>query len=163
MQAAEKFEMRDVVGREALEAHPAWAPFRGGEDREMILGWGVTAERLDEEIDRFVYCGTEPLFPILQLDPLPEIGGMVLAVTFEAQSGRRLPGYLMGSGAFGLFTEQREFSFNRSLPEAGSFAARRLGEALAMDWRDLFPLRYRSGFRGVDGREIEGAFEPFWA
>ena len=162
MQAAEKFEMRDVVGREALEAHPAWAPFRGGEDREMILGWGVTAERLDEEIDRFAYCGTEPLFPILQLDPLPEIGGMVLAATFEAKNGRTLSGYLIGGGAFGLFTEQREFSFNTSLPEAGGFVARRLGDALSMDWRDLFPFRYQTGFCGVDGREIEGAFESFW-
>ncbi len=158
----ENFEMRDVVGREALEEHPLWAPLKGDEDREMILGWGVAAERLDEEIDRFAYCGTDPLFPILQFDPLPEIGGMVLAATFEAPNGRKLHGYVMGSGTFGVFAENREFTFNRSLPEAGAFAARRLGQVLEVGWRDLFPLRYHTGFRSADGREIEGAFLPFW-
>ena len=66
MQAAEKFEMRDVVDREALELHPLWAPFRGDEDREMILAWGVTVERLDQEIDRFEYCGTDPLWRLIR-------------------------------------------------------------------------------------------------
>ena len=163
MLAAEKFEMRDVVGPDALAEHPVWAPFKGDEDREMILSWGVTAERLDEEIDRFAYCGTDPVFPILALDPLPEIGGMVLVVTFEAKSGGKLCGYLMETGAFGLFVEQREFSFNPSLPAAGGRVAGRLGEALSAEWRDLFPLRYRTGYRRADGREIEGSLEPFWS
>jgi len=162
MQATGKFEMRDVVGRAALEEHPVWAPFKGDEDREMILGWGVTAERLDKEIGRFEFCGTDPMFPVLELESLPKIGGMVVAVTFEVKAGRKLFGYLIGASVFGVFAGQREFSFNRSLPEAGAFSARRLGEALQMDSRDLFPVRYRSGFRDADGREIEGTFEPFW-
>ncbi len=162
MRATEKFEMRDVVGREALEEHPVWAPFKGDEDREMILGWGVTAERLDSEIDRFEYCGTDPMFPVLEFESLPKIGGMVIAATFEVGSGRKLCGYLIGTNAFGVFAEQREFSFNRNLPEAGAFSARRLGEALEMESRDLFPIRYRTGFRSADGREIEGTLEPFW-
>jgi len=162
MQAAEKFEMRDVVDREALEEHPVWAPFKGDEDREMILGWGVATERLDREVDRFEYCGTDPMFPVLQCDPLPRIGGMVLAVTFETASGKKVGGYLIGTSAFGIFAEDREFTFNRNLHEAGAFAARRLGEALGLGARELFPLRYFTGLRKSDGREVEGTFESFW-
>ncbi len=162
MQATEKFRMRDVVDREALEKHPVWAPFKGDEDREMILGWGVTAEGLDEEIDRFQYCGTDPMFPVLEFDLLPKIGGMVIAATFEVKNDRKLFGYLVGMSAFGIFSEEREFSFNRSLPEAGASSARRLAEALEMERRDLFPIRYRTGFRTADGRENKGIFEPFW-
>ena len=162
MHGPEKFEMRDVVGREALEEHPVWAPYTGAEDREMILSWGVTAERLDEQIDCFEYCGTDPMFPVLEFESLPRIGGMVVAATFEVTGGRELFGYLIGASALGIYTNGREFSFNRNLPEAGAFSARWLGEVLEMESLELFPIRYRTGFRGADGREIEGAFEPFW-
>ena len=158
----EKFEMRDVVGREALEEHPVWVPFKGDDDREMILAWGITTERLDAEIDRFEYCGTDPMFPVLEFESLPKIGGMVVAATFEAKSGRKLKGYLIGTSAFGIFTDEREFSFNRSLPEAGAYSARRLGMALEMESEDLFPLRYRTAFKDADGGEIEGTFAAFW-
>lgn len=87
---------------------------------------------------------------------------MVLSATFETVQGSKLAGYLAGSEAFGVFFESGEFAFNRSLPEAGALTARRLGEALEEEWRDLFPLRYRSMFRGADGLAIEGAFAAFW-
>ena len=69
---------------------------------------------------------------------------------------------MIGTTSFGVFTEQREFSFNESLPEAGAFAARRLGEVLEVESGDLFPLRFRTGFRDADGREVEGTLESFW-
>ena len=156
------FEMRDTVGREDLQGHPVWAPFRGSADREMILGWGVAPEQIEREIERFAYCGTEPMFPVLAFDPLPEIVGVVLAAVFTAADGRELEGYVIGNRAFGVFAAECEFPFNRGLGEAAGRTAGRLAAAMDPVAGSLFPLRYRTGILAVDGEEIAGEIEAFW-
>jgi hypothetical protein len=162
MFAADTFEMIETLTRGALEAHPVWTHFEKADDRDTILGWGVPVSLLDEEIARYEYCGPQPLYPVLQLDPLPQREHLIVAAIFDAACGVELPGYVLEPHAFGLFVGDREFCFNRNLAGISARAAAALASELAEEAERLFPLRYATGFRTHDGRAIEGEIERFW-
>jgi hypothetical protein len=159
---ADSFEMIETLTREALEAHPVWTHYEEPRDREAILSWGVPVKALDDEIARYEYCGPQPLYPVLQLDPLPRKEHLIVGTVFEAACGIALPGYVLEPHAFGLFVGDREFCFNRILVGLSARAAGELESALAEEIERLFPLRYASGLRRHDGGAIEGEIERFW-
>jgi len=156
------FEMVEKLTRGDIERHPAWSHYDESEDRSRILSWGVTAAALDAEVERFQYCGTQTLYPVLELDPLPDIEHLIIAADFVTASGMSLPGYLLAPDVFGVFAGEREFCFNRKLVSAAAIAARKLSEALGEAPEDLFPLRYTSRARTHDGRALEGEFQRYW-
>jgi len=162
MIAADTFEMIETLTREALEAHPVWTHYEEPDDRDAILSWGVPVKALDDEIARYEFCGPQPLYPVLQLDPLPRKEHLIVAAVFEAACGITLPGYLLEPHAFGLFVGDREFCFNRNLVGVSARAAAKLGSALAEGPERLFRLRYATGLRRHDGGAIEGEIERFW-
>jgi len=158
----DSFEMIETASRRALEKHPVWAHFESSEDRRILLDWGVSPERIDGEIARYDYCGSPPLYPVLELDPIPARAHMVVGVTFESDLGIRLPGYLLEPYAFGIFVADTEFCLNRSLVQLSARAAGRLASALDTDAERLFPLRYACELRNHQGAAIEGTLAPFW-
>ena len=162
MLTADTFCMADAVGRAKLETHPAWADYRGARDREEILAWGVPPERLDAELERYAYCGTSISYPILVPDPLPDRPGLVLAARFVTGTANEIPGYVVDGRVFGLFLDDREVCFNRSLPGRAGGEAEHLAGSLGLTPEALFPLRYRTGLRDAAGREVEGELEAFW-
>ena len=162
MITADTFNMIETLTREALEAHPVWTHYEKPRDRDAILSWGVPVTALDDEIARYEYCGPQPLYPVLQLDPLPPTEHLIVAAVFETAGGIALPGYVLEPHAFGLFVGDQEFCFNRNLVGVSARAAAKLGSALAEEPRSLFPLRYASGLRSHDGRTIEGEIQRYW-
>jgi hypothetical protein len=162
MIAAEDFEMIETLTREALGAHPVWTHYEKPEDRDAILGWGVPVKALDDEIARYEYCGPQPLYPVLQLDPLPRKEHLIVGAIFNAACGIELPGYVLEPHAFGVFVGDREFCFNRNLVDLSARAAAKLESALAEEAERLFPFRYSTGLRTHDGRAIEGEIERYW-
>jgi hypothetical protein len=159
---AESFEMIETLTREALEAHPVWTHYEEPRDREAILSWGVPVKALDDEIARYEYCGPQPLYPVLQLDPLPRKEHLIVAAVFDAACGIELSGYVLEPHAFGLFVGDRELCFNRNLVGLSARAAGELESALGEEIERLFPIRYATGLRRHDGSRIEGEIERFW-
>lgn len=157
----ETFEMIETISLEALEWHPVWAPFETAADRDRLLAWSISEEKLDREITRYEFCGHQPLYPVLQLDPLPFQPHMIVHVVFEAANGLSLPGYVLAPHAFGIFVNEREFCFNRNLPALAGRVASALETALGNEGQ-IFPLRYASNLRLHDGREISGEISSFW-
>jgi hypothetical protein len=162
MITADTFEMIETITRGALERHPVWTPYEAPEDRDTILSWGVPAKILDDEIARYESCGPQPLFPVLQCDPLPRRAHLFVSVSVRTACGIELPGYLLAPNAFGVFVDDQEICFNRHLPSLSERAARSLGSALAERPERLFPLRYASDLRTGDGRAVGGEIERFW-
>jgi hypothetical protein len=158
----DSFKMAETVSREALAKHPVWAHYESPEDRNTILGWGVTPESADREIARYKLCGTQPLYPVLELDPLPPQRHLIVAVRFESNLGIQYPGYLLEPHAFGLFVGDREYCLNRSLAGLSERVAVRLADALETACDLLFPLQYTSELRNHEGVEIRGTLERFW-
>lgn len=158
----DSFEMIETVSREALEKHPVWAHFESPEDREIILSWGVTPERLDGEIRRYEFCGPSALYPVLELDPLPSQRHLIVGVTFESSDEIRCAGYLFEPHAFGIFVGDEEFCLNRNLAQLSEQNAARLASALDTRLDRLFPLQYTCEFRNQQGIAIAGKLEPFW-
>jgi hypothetical protein len=154
--------MIESISRAALERHPVWAHFEAATDRDTILAWGVDPEIADREIGRYEFCGPQPLYPVLQLEPLPPQSHLIIGVTFESKLGSRCPGYLLEPHAFGIFVEDREFCLNRNLEGLSQRVAVRLASALDTNPDQLFPLRYESELRSHDGDEIRGSVERFW-
>jgi len=162
MITADSFEMIELITREALERHPVWAHYERSDDHNRILGWGVRGETLDGEIARYEFCGPQPLYPVLQLDPLPRMPHLVVSVSFHTSCGISLPGYLLEPHAFGVFIGDHEICFNRNLRSLAARTAAGLGAALDRDPECLFPLRYAAALRTDDGREISGEIDRFW-
>lgn len=162
MITADTFEMIETLTRKALEAHPVWTHYEKSKDRDAILSWGVPVSTLDDEIARYEYCGPQPLYPVLQLDPLPRKEHLIVAAVFEASCGIELPGYVLEPHAFGLFVGDEELCFNRNLKSVSARAAAKLESALAEEPGSLYPLRYASNLRSHDGRVIEGEIERYW-
>jgi len=158
----DSFEMIESASRTALEKHPVWAHFESQEDRRIILDWGVAPERVDGEIERYAYCGPPPLYPVLELDPLPSRPHLVIGTTFESNLGTRCNGYLLEPHAYGIFVGDDEFCLNRNLARLSKQTAERLATALGTRVELLFPLRYQSGIRNHHGNTIEGTLEVFW-
>jgi hypothetical protein len=154
--------MIETISREALEKHPAWAPYDEEVDRETILAWGVSGEALARELARYEFCGPQPLYPVLRLDPLPAQPHLVIAVSFDAAGGEQLRGYVFAPHAFGVYVGADEFGFNRNLAGLSARAAARLAAALGTDPERLFPLRYASELRAADGSAIAGEISAFW-
>jgi hypothetical protein len=162
MLTADTFCMTDAVGRARLGEHPAWAAYRGAQDRGEILAWGVPEDRLDAELEKYEYCGTGISYPVLAPDPLPERPGLVLAARFTTGTGNEIDGYVVDARVFGLFLDGRELCFNRTLPGRAEGEAERLAACLGVTAEALFPLRYRTGLRDASGREVAGELEAFW-
>ena len=162
MHTAETFEMIETITREALERHPVWAHFEQAEDRDVILGWGVHEQTVDDQIARYEFCGPQPLFPVLELDPLPLRPHLILCVTFESARGATMPGYLLEPHAFGVFAGDREFCFNRIMAPIAARAAAGLAAAVDCEPEQLFPLAYTSDLRTHAGHAIRGEIAAFW-
>jgi hypothetical protein len=158
----DSFKMIESVSRAALEKHPVWAHFESPQDRQIILDWGVASETVDGEIKRYEYCGPPPLYPVLELDPLPSLPHLVVGVTFESSLETRCSGYLLEPHAYGVFVGDEEFCLNRNLPQPAKEVAERLADALGTSAELLFPLHYASKIRNQQGIAIQGAIEAFW-
>ena len=156
----EDFEMVETLDRAALERHPVWKTYRAG-DRASILAWGVEPSWLDAELERFGYCGPEPLFPVLECDPLPEGSEIVVAAEIRLASGATLPGYLLEPMAFGVFADS-EYTFNRGLSRHALQTAERLGAEFDVSREEIFPMSYRCVVRGTDGRPLVGEIVAPW-
>ena len=156
------FAMVDTLTRQDAERHPVWSHYDEPDHRSLILGWGVSPATLDAEIERFEYCGTRPLYPVLELDPLPRLEHLIIVARFVAASGSSLMGYLLEPHAFGLFVGDREFCFNRHLVSAARIAERKLSLALGEPAEGLFPMVYSTGLRAHDGRLVEGRLQRYW-
>jgi hypothetical protein len=161
MISPDSFEMIESVSREALDKHPVWAHFKSPEDRQTLLGWGVPAECIDREVIRYDYCGSPPLYPVLELDPLPSQRHMVVAVTFESSLGIRCAGYRLEPHAFGIFVGDSEFCLNRSLAQISKQVAVQLASKLGTSVDRLFPLQYACELRDHEGITIQGTLDPF--
>lgn len=156
-----EFRMIETLSPEALEEHPVWAPFRP-DDRARVLAWGVAPERLDAELERYGYCGLEPLYPVLEPEGLHDPTDHFVAVTAWLACGVELPGYLLEPQAFGVFVAERDFTFNRGLEDFSQRTAGRLAEALGVDAGSVFPLRYRSRVRRAGAARWEGSIDAPW-
>lgn len=157
----ENFEMIETISPEALERHPVWACFEATIDRETLLGWGVPAATVDREITRYEFCGHQPLYPVLQLEPLPPQQHLIVRVTFATACGGEIAGYLLEPHAFGIFVNGLEFCFNRNLPSLSGRVAAELETALGTT-QPIFPLRYASDLRLDTGDRIAGDISRFW-
>jgi hypothetical protein len=156
----EEFELIERVGPEALARHPVWKTWRSS-DRPRVLAWGVDPAALDAALERFGYCGPEPLFPVLECDPLPDDAELVVAARMRLASGHELPGYRMAPLAFGVFTPH-EYAFNRGLPRFALQMAERLGAELGIARDEVFPMRWRAPVRAPDGSPLEGEIPAPW-
>jgi hypothetical protein len=156
------FAMVDTLTRRDAERHPVWSHYDETAHRDLILSWGVSPTQLDAEIERFEYCGTQPLYPVLVLDPLPRLEHPIMVARFVAASGSKLMGYLLEPHAFGLFVGDREFCFNRRLVSAAIIAERKLSLALGEPADGLFPMDYSTGLRAHDGRVLDGRIQRYW-
>lgn len=159
MITAEGFELVDGLTRSHLERHPVWCPYDDSRDRPTILGWGVSETRLDRQLERVAYCGTQPLFPVLGTDGLPEGRSLLVAADFVTAAGNRLPGYLHRPHAFGVFAGGREFCFNDHLPAISARAAARLAAEIGEEELRLFPLRFEARARDGTGGPLDGEIE----
>jgi hypothetical protein len=159
---ADSFEMIETVTREALERHPVWAHFESPSDRSKILGCGVAPERVDAEIARYEFCGPPPLYPVLQLEPLPPLRHLIHAVEYVSAEGLRFEGYFLAPNAFGLFADEREFCLNQDLGSLSGRVAARFATAVGSTVDALFPLQYRARFVSGDGTRLGGSLERFW-
>lgn len=160
---AKSFRFIEMFTRDDLAQHPVWHHFDEGRDRARILAWGVAPEQLAREVARFQTCGPEPLYPVLALDALPEVPNLNIAVVLETAGGARLEGYLVEPHAFGVYVGDLEIVFNQQLPARGGRQAQTVADAMGIDVRRLFPLRYRApGVRRLDGRPVEGEIPRYW-
>jgi hypothetical protein len=157
----EEFELVERVGPEALARHPVWKTWRVG-DRPRVLAWGVDPAALDAALQRFGYCGPEPLFPVLACERLPDRSELFVAARFELASGHVLPGYLLPPLAFGLFASEHEVAFNRSLPGFARRMADKLAAELGISPDGIFPIRWRSSVRGPEGEPLAGEIAAPW-
>jgi len=156
------FQMIEHLTRADVERHPVWSHYDDSEDRSRILGWGVSAATLDAEIERFQYCGTRSLYPVLELGALPDLDHLIVAADFVTASGTTLLGYRIPPHVFGVFVGEREFCFNRTLVGAAAIAARKLSEALGQAPEALFPLRYSIRVRSRDEQAAAGDIQRYW-
>ncbi len=148
----EEFEMRERLAAEDLAWHPVWAPFRAG-DRARVLGWGVAPERLDAELERYAYCGPDPLFPVLESEAMPGRADLVVAGSLQFSGGAVLSSaYRIAPHVVGLFVKGREWVFNRFLPERAERAGRELAAALGLPTDAIFPMHFRGRLPGFDAR-----------
>lgn len=137
-----EFRMVELLTRVDLAAHAVWADFHEERDRTRILSWGVTSERLDAEIERYDYCGRSPLYPVLELDSADALANPSIALVFKTNSGLELPGYRLGTHAFGVFVGDSEFCLNPSLPARARRELEKLSAKLDSPLRDVDPLQY---------------------
>jgi hypothetical protein len=136
------FRMVELLTRADLAAHPVWADFHEERDRTRLLEWGVTNERLDEEIARYDYCGRSPLYPVLALKGAGELANPSVALCFTTKAGLELPGYRLGKQAFGVFVGDSEFCLNPSLPSRALRELEKLAAALTVAVTDVDPISY---------------------
>jgi hypothetical protein len=157
-----QFEMVETVGRDALRRHPVWSRFDDVRDRPRILAWGVAPERLEREARRFQSCGALPLFPVLELEPLPPERDLLVAARFRTAGGSELEGWVLAPEAFGVFVGEREFPFNRGLAGPAGRTAERLARALSAPVAGVFPLDYTTGLHRAGGEALAGRIEVYW-
>jgi hypothetical protein len=156
------FRFIEMFTRVDLEEHPVWRHYDESRDRSLILGWGVDANQLGREVAKFQFCGPHPLYPVLQLDPLPDGPGMNIRAQFVGSNDCRLDGYLIDPHAFGVFVSDQEFCFNRNLPSAARRQVMQLAAALGVTGEELFPLSYSADLVRADGSRVEGKIERHW-
>ena len=158
------FELIERVSPEAFLRHPIWAHYEAEVDRSRLLDEGVPARVLDSAEERFLQCGLVPLYPVLEPgppdSPSDRLGQLDLLVAsqFVSASGQTLQGYLLDPLAFGVFHEDKEFSFNRSLPDFSAREAGRLAESLGITTDTLFPLQARVDPR-IKSSKLDGPRE----
>lgn len=139
---AGSFRMVELLTRTDLEAHPVWADFHQERDRTRILSWGVSAESLAAEVERYDYCGRAPLYPVLDLAAVDELASPSIGLRISLRDGRTLLGYRLGEHAFGIYVGGDEYCLNPSLPSRARSELARLAAALDCDVALLSSLRY---------------------
>jgi hypothetical protein len=151
-----------------LEEHPVWRHYEEARDRVVILSWGVSRDLLDEETEKFKFCGPEPLYPVLELGEAGVLGapgdraGLNIRVRFESQTGDHFAGYVIEPHAFGIFYQRQDYCFNRSLPSAASRTAEKLASAVSRSVAELFPIRYSADLELARGESFGGEIARFW-
>jgi hypothetical protein len=156
------FHLIEYFSREDLDRHPVWRQYEESCDRERILAWGVEPETLDREVAKFRFCGSDPLYPVLDVDPLPAGGGLSIRVSYETRGGAALQGYVIEPHAFGLYSGDRELCLNRNLPAAARRCSEQLVQALGAPLSEIFPITYSSDFKRADGTRVQGELAVFW-
>lgn len=105
----------------------------------------------------------EFLFPVRQIDPLPEdLGSLFLKADFLTGNGMTLQGYVVDDFnvyAACIFVGGEKFRLNLHLVNSSRQALQRLCDVIGIGLENCFPIRYIIAFRRRDGTILSGVFD----
>lgn len=145
-----------------LLEYPVWSEFYDFDEREEIIGWGIDAYWLDQELAKYHSGNEHAVYPLLEVNPFPERMSIFIRARFRTPAGQNLSGYIVNEDADpALFICHggKEFGFNRGLLEWTIEDIRVLQRLLPDPADSIFPLVYETDFTDEEGRRIEGTFD----
>ena len=161
MLATTSFRLDADPTREGLSSHPVWASYTEPADAEIIASWGVDRAWLASELESFAGFAqgyTHPMFPVLNLSVVEQLSHVVFATDFSLANGREAFGFLAGTHAIAIFSEDSAEILNRNLREQSGQASHRLA---AVFGTPVFPMNFCVR---VDGSPTgkRGTIKPWW-
>jgi len=158
----DRFEMvpESKFGIEHLRSHPVWARFYEPDDIDVACSWGIDRERFIHLLERFHDGSDHAMFPVFVVDPLPDdVLDVYVRSQFMPSQGNDLDGYIAADADFVCLYPDDETSF--SFNSAGTLLADEL-RRFRSRWPSvtLFPLEYSTRYRGADGTDLVGVFDP---
>lgn len=148
---------------EHLQKYPVWSELYDWQEREEIIGWGIDAELLDQEIAKNHDGSDHAMYPLLEVNPFPPRVRISVRARFRTAAGQNLRGYVVlkmdADPIVSVVHEGQEFGFSRVFPEWAT-EDRQLLQRLLPDPTDpILPLAYETDFTDEEGNRIQGTFD----
>jgi hypothetical protein len=144
-----------------FERHPVWARYSDWDEIDTIVTWGIDRDEVVRLLQENSDGNDHGLYPVLQTDPLPDHLDLQIRAEFETPEGMKFMGCLSGPEglAIDLFYGDSFFPFlSNGLNDLNELTLDRLRTAIGKPNAVVFPCIYQTGFRTVDGDQVEGAF-----
>lgn len=145
-----------------LREYPVWSEFYDPEERDEIIGWGIDAEWLDQELARHHHGSDHAVYPLLERNPFPARMRIFIRARFRTAGGQSLSGWIVNEDAspsVWIVQDGKEFGFNRNLPDWADDDARALRRSLPDPTDPVFPLAFEADFTDATGEMIRGTFD----
>ena len=154
---------QNALSEQHFDEWPVWSEHYDYDEIEDIVRWGLDQDEVLQAFRDNEHGNEHCVYTLLEANPFPPRMRIFIRAALETADGQSLKGYVVNEEAYGLavFHNGQTFFFNNHplLDDTNREQERKLSDSLGSASTSLFPMTYRTDFRGPDGELIAGAFQ----